>query len=283
VRRLVPLLLAVSVPFIQNAVDARRGRYQAQEEVLYLWSGQHVRRLVPGLEDLFADIYWLRTVQYFGGQRAFAEGKRFDLLGPLVDITTTLDPGYLIAYRYGAVFMAEPPPGGAGEPRKAVELLKRGALANPSSWQIRQDWGFFVYFFLKDAAEASLVLTEASKLPGAPDWLSSSAADFLRREGDRETSRSIWQHLYEQGVGPMRDNARFNLERLDAADAVDAHQKAVGEFRERFGRLPASLEELSRVGLLRAPVLDPAKVPYHYDAAAGSVSIARQSYLWRAS
>ena len=82
----------MSVPFIQNAVDARRGRYQAQEEVLYLWSGQHVRRLVPGLEDLFADIYWLRTVQYFGGQRAFAEGKRFDLLGPLVDITTTLDP-----------------------------------------------------------------------------------------------------------------------------------------------------------------------------------------------
>jgi hypothetical protein len=282
-RRLVPLLLAVSVPFIQNAVEARRGRYQAQEEALYLWSGQHVRLLVPGLEDLFADIYWLRTVQYFGGQRAFAEGKSFDLLGPLVDITTTLDPGYAIAYRYGAVFMAEPPPSGAGQPGKAVELLKRGALANPSSWQIRQDWGFFVYFFLGDAVEASRILDEAARLPGAPDWLRSSAADFLARSGERETSRRMWQHLYEQADGPMRDNAKFNLDRLDAAAAVDAHQKAVGEFRDRFGRLPESLQELSRVGLLRAPLLDPAKVPFDYDAATGSVSLSRQSYLWRAS
>jgi hypothetical protein len=283
VRRLVALVLAASVPFIQHAIDARRGRYQAQEEVLYLWSGQHVRRLVPGLEDLFADIYWLRTVQYYGGQRRFAEGKRFDLLGPLVDITTTLDPAYAIAYRYGAIFMAEPPPNGAGQPEAAVALLKRGAVANPASWQLHQDWGFFTYFFLRDAAEAARILDEATHLPGAPDWLRSMGADFLARSGDRETSRKMWQRLYAQSEGSMRDNAAFNLVRLDMADAVDAHEKAVGEFRDRFGRLPASLQELSRVGLQRAPLVDPALVPYHYDPATGSVSVSRQSQLWRPS
>jgi hypothetical protein len=283
VRRLIPLVLAVCVPFVQNAIDARRGRYQAQEEVLYLWSGQHVRRLVPGLEDIFADIYWLRTVQYYGGQRRFAEGKRFDLLGPLVDITTALDPAYAIAYRYGAIFLAEQPPNGAGQPEKAVELLKRGSLANPSSWQLHQDWGFFVYFFLGDAAEASRILDEAAHLPGAPDWLRSSGADFLARSGDRETSRKMWQHLYEQGEGSMRDNAAFNLTRLDAADAVDAHKGAVAEFRERFGRFPASLQELGPVGLLRAPLHDPAQIPFDYDPATGTVALSRKSYLWRPS
>lgn len=281
-RRLLPVLLAVSVPLVQNAIDARRGRYQAQEEVLFLWSGQHVRTLSPGLENLLADIYWLRTVQYFGGQRVFGGGKNFDLLAPLIDITTTLDPRFEMAYRYGAVFMAEAPPNGAGQPARAVDLLKRGAAANPSSWRIRQDWGFFTFFFLGDAAEASRVLTEASSLPGAPDWLRSSAADFLTRSGERGTSRSIWQHLYEQAEGPMRENAAFNLARLDALDAVDAHQKAVGEFHGRFGRFPTSLAELGSAGLLRAPLADNSKVPYDYDVEKGSVSIGRRSYLWRA-
>ena len=104
-----------------GAVDARRGRVPGPGGGLYLWSGQHVRRLVPGLRDLLADIYWLRTVQYFGGQRAFAKDKQFELLEPLTDITTTLDPRMEIAYRYGAIFLAEPHPVGAGEPRKAVE------------------------------------------------------------------------------------------------------------------------------------------------------------------
>ena len=38
----------------------------------------------------------------------------------------------------------------------------------------------------------------------------------------------MWQHLYEQSVGPMRDNAQFNLDRLDAADAVDAAPEGGG-------------------------------------------------------
>src|SRR6185436_6174550 len=80
--RLALLLLAAAslVPASQARIDQRTGTFRAQEEVLYLWSGEHVRRLVPGFESLAADIYWLRTVQYFGGQRLFVSGKRFELL-----------------------------------------------------------------------------------------------------------------------------------------------------------------------------------------------------------
>ncbi|HET8646727.1 MAG TPA: hypothetical protein VFO85_14630, partial [Vicinamibacteria bacterium] len=41
------------------------------KDVLYLWSGRHVKRMFPGFEHLAADIYWIRTVQYFGGKHAF--------------------------------------------------------------------------------------------------------------------------------------------------------------------------------------------------------------------
>jgi hypothetical protein len=281
IRLLLALGLAAVVPLIQNAIDARRGRFRSQEEILYVWSGKHVRTLSPGLENLLADIYWLRTVQYFGGQRAFATDKRYDLLGPLVEITTTLDPRFELAYRYGAVFLAEPYPTGAGQPHVAIELLRRGARANPGSWRLLQDEGFFHFFFLKDAREAARVLDEASRLPGAPFWLHTAAADFLAKGGEREISRRIWKRFYEQSDGIMRENAAFNLSRLDALDAVDAHQASVDEFERRTGRRPRSLEELGAAGLLRAPLVDPGRVPFEYDREKGTVSIARKSYLWR--
>lgn len=282
--RLVALaVLGGLVPFIQNGIDVRRGAFRAQEEVLYLWSGEHVRRLSPGLENVIADIYWLRTVQYFGGQRAFATDKKFDLLQPLIDITTTLDPRFELAYRYGAVFLAESYPNGAGQPRAATALLERGVRANPDAWRLRQDLGFFHFFFLNDAQEAARILLEASEVPGAPVWLRSSAADLLRKGGERETSRSIWRHLHEQSEGAMRDNALFNLRRLDALDAQDAHQQAVDEFRRRRGRLPASLGELAGAGLLRAPLRDPTGTPFAYDVEEGRVTIAKESTLWRLS
>ena len=101
-RPLLPLVLLLpAVPWTQARIDREIGTFRAQEEVLYLWSGEHVKRLFPGFETLAADVYWLRTVQYFGGERLFTREKRFELLQPLVDIATTLDPRLEIAYRYG--------------------------------------------------------------------------------------------------------------------------------------------------------------------------------------
>jgi hypothetical protein len=281
IRWLAALALAALVPFLQNDIDVRRDHMNAQSETLYFWSGEHVRRLSPGLEGVMADVYWLRTVQYFGSQKAFAVETRFDLLEPLIDITTKLDPRFELAYRYGAVFLAEPYPNGAGRPEAAVRLLEEGARANPSSWRIRQDIGFFLFFFLHDARKAAEVLQDASRLPGAPYWLQSSAADFLQKGGERDTARRVWQHLYEQSDGQMKSNALFNLQHLAALDAFDLHHAAVEEFRRRQGRLPASLGEVAAAGLARAPLRDPADVPFEYDRQTGTASIARSSPLWR--
>ena len=50
------VLLLPLVPWTQAQIDRRAGRYRAQEEVLYLWSGVHVKRLFPGFEGLAADV-----------------------------------------------------------------------------------------------------------------------------------------------------------------------------------------------------------------------------------
>jgi len=283
-RLLIPLLLALAaaVPWLQTRIDRVLGGYRAQEEVLYLWSGGQVKALMPGFEAIAADVYWLRTVQYFGGHRAFSRDKNFALLYPLIDITTTLDPRLEIAYRYGAIFLSEPAPVGAGRPREGIAILERGARALPDSWRLRQDLGFFYYLFLKDAEKASEVLMEASRIPGAAFWLKAMSADLLAKGGDREKSRRMWRQMYEQAEeGILKSNARDRLQVLDALDQADHLTAAVLEFERQKGRRPSSLAELTAAGLARDPIVDGTGVPLELDPVSGRVVISRESTLWR--
>ena len=279
---LVLALAAPLVPLCQGRIDQRAGVFRAQEEVLYLWSGENVKRLVPGFESIAADVYWLRTVQYFGGQRRFARDKRFELLRPLIDITTTLDPRFEMAYRYGAIFLSEQPPLGAGRPQEGIEVLERGALALPGSWRLRQDLGFFQFLFMHDAETAAKVLVEASKIPGAAFWLRTLAAELLAKGGDRESSRRMWRQMFEQGEqGVIRDNAREQLKILDSLDARDQLAAAVADFERQHGRYPARLEELVAEGAWGGPLVDKAGVPFGYVSGTGRVFIPETSPMWR--
>ena len=109
---------------------ARESRFPAppaSADSLYITSGETVRRLTAGYSTLVADLYWIRAVQYYGGIKLQVDKARatdqalppgtsdYALLYPLLDLTTTLDPKFNIAYRFGSIFLAEPYPGGAGQ------------------------------------------------------------------------------------------------------------------------------------------------------------------------
>jgi len=268
----------------QRQVDARLGRWGAWQQALYFWSGEQVKRLTPGFENLMADLYWLRTVQYFGAERLFSTDKRFELLEPLIEITTTLDPRLEVAYRYGAIFLCEPWPVGKGDPEAGIKVLEKGARNLPRSWRLRQDLGYFRYLFLRDAAGGAQVLLEAAKLPGAPFWLETLAGTILARGGERQSSRLVWQRMYEQAeAGILRENARYNLQRLDALDAIDALNAAAKRFAEQQGRPPREARELMAFGLDPRLLKDPTGVPFEYDPARQGFWFSKSSGMWRSS
>jgi tetratricopeptide (TPR) repeat protein len=279
---LLALLLVPLVPLAERSAQSQLGANHDRAGTLYLWSGPHVRRLADGFHNVLADIYWLRTVQYYGSQRAFAEKSNYALLRPLIDITTSLDPRMEIAYRYGATFLAEAYPAGAGEPKVAIDVLRKGVENNPQSWRLRQDLALFHYFFLGDAQEASRILLEAARLPGAPYVLETLAASVLARRGDRATARALWQRIYDEAEpGAMKGNAEVHLQQIDALDAIDAIGAAARLFHDRVGRWPSSLDEMRRVRLLPGNLADPAGVPFDYNPETGKASLARKSPLWR--
>ena len=130
--------------------------------------------------SLLADLYWLRTVQHYGTTKLSTDpNKKYDLLYPLLDLTTTLDPRFNVAYRFGAIFLAEPFPGGPGRPDQAIELLEKGLRAQPQKWEFARDVGFIYYWWLQQYDDAAEWFKRASLLPGAPNWLAPVAAVTL--------------------------------------------------------------------------------------------------------
>lgn len=278
---LVLATLVVAFVALEFWRDRVYGEPAPGDSVLYVRSGEALRRLSLSFSPLLADVYWVRAVQYYGGSRLSASTtRRYDLLYPLLDITTSLDPRFNIAYRFGSIFLAENYPGGAGRPDLAITLLEKGFRANPARWQYLQDIGFVYYWWMGDYRQAGEWFTKAADVPGAPWWLRSLAAVTLAQGGDRQSSRRLWQALGDTADNDwLRNNANLRLAQLDALDALDQLTTVVRDFTARTGTIPASWDALVRAGLLRGIPLDPAGVPYVLDAGTGEVTLAVESHL----
>src|SRR5437763_16554222 len=228
--RLAALLLIaafIGSIFALHQVDRVRGQQATLEEVLYIPSGKALKRLSLGYSGLLADIYWTRAVQYFG-QKHHEEALRYDLLYPLLDITTDLDPHLIVAYEFGSVFLSQKPPEGAGQPDKAVALIEKGIRANPEYWRLYFTLGYIHYFDRKDYKAARQAFQTGSERPGAYSWMNVMAAEMAHRAGESSLAEEIWAKLLESTQDEMvKDNARGHLAALQMEKEIDEISKRI--------------------------------------------------------
>lgn len=256
-----PVLFA-AIALLQERIDAQTRSAAKQHEELLLSSGPVLKKLSLGYDSLLADIYWTRVVQYYGSKVANLDPD-FELLPGLLDITTTLDPHLLIAYRFGAIFLSEPSPTGAARTDIAIALVKRGIAENPDYWMLDADLGFLYYWHQKDYAAASAAYLEGSKKANAAEWMKLMAARVSEKGGELETSRMIWAQLYQTTKDPqVRKKAIEHLEGLTALRDIGWLNDYAKDYHERFGRYPKSEKELFDAGLIRGIPLDSAGIPY---------------------
>jgi hypothetical protein len=247
---------------VQKRVVSERGVYAPIGEVLYMSSGQVLSRLSLGHQGLLADIYWTRVVQYFGRKR-LNKDMRLDLLGPLLRVTVELDPHLLIAYRFGAIFLGSNPPEGAGKPKEALDILRRGIVANPDYWRLWQDIGFVYYWDLKDYRNAVKAFETGARQPGAQVWMKAVAAMVAAKGGDVQTSRVLWAEIYQHADNDLiRQSALQHLAALKAREEMDQLDRLLVRYRATQGRPAGTFEDLLLANLIRRLPKDPSGVPY---------------------
>ena len=262
---------------------ARESRYPlapVPERLLYLRSGRTADRLMLSFDALAADVYWIRSIQHYGRDlKNRNQARRFELVAPLLDLTTTLDPHFLIAYRFGAVFLALEPPNGPGRADLAIALLNKGLQPNPTRWQLAHDIGFVHYFHTGDFLAAAEWFERAAAMPTAPSWLGPLAATTKAQGGNRRGARQMLEALRESPDIYVRRAAERALEQLTALDFIDHLTAIVKDFHRARGRYPSSWEEMIREKAIPGVPVDQQQVPFVYDPVTGRISISPDSPL----
>jgi tetratricopeptide (TPR) repeat protein len=248
--------LAGSVLLLRRIDRQRSGA--TLEEVLYISSPKLLKHLSLGYDGLLADIYWTRAVQYFG-DHLDKGAEHYDLLAPLLEITTTLDPHLLVAYEYGTNFLAA----NGGQPQRAIQLSEFGIRNNPNDWHLYYGLGFVYYMNLKDYASASDAFLRGSRVPDGHPFLKVLAAQMAQRGGDIQTARMLWTTTYQTTKDrDIRGNAAAHLHALQVDEDVTILEKLVSRYRDKTGQLPQSFSDLEAANLMRGTPIDPLGHPY---------------------
>lgn len=250
--------------------------------VLYVRSPPLVTRAALSYRSVVADLYWIRAIQHYGGTKLSTDrNKQYDLLFPLLDLTTSLDPHFNVAYRFGAIFLAEPAPAGPGRPDQAIALLQKGLQAQPERWEFAQDIGFVHYWWEHDYTKAAQWFRRAADMPNAPNWMAGLAAVTLAQGGNRESSRLLWQEMLkdQDAADWIVSQARFRLAQLDALDQIEVLERIVMTYTQRSGAAPRTWEDVVRAGYLRGIPVDPERHPYRLDPERGRVDLDPRSPL----
>lgn len=232
---------------LQRWIDGQRGIGTAVEEALYVNSGKALKRASLGFDGLIADLYWLRTIQYFGGKSQQIKGDlnvgnvsewNMTLLEPLINITTELDPNYVSAYRFGSLFLPDI------NPESAIRMAQRAITDNPTDWRLQQDLGF-IFWKLKRFNEASEAYLQGSRLPDAPKWMEQMSAIMRANGGDRETAKQMFFRIYETTDDPtVKKTSLGRLQSYQAEDEVAFLNRLLTGFHEQKGTCPTSLPAL---------------------------------------
>jgi tetratricopeptide (TPR) repeat protein len=239
------LLVGLSLLYpLQRWMDTSIPREVVSEESLYFASGEKIKRMSLGLESIVADIYWIRTVQYFGGK--FVESKqpisgnstkniKMELLAPLLDIVVKLDPQNMGAYRFGAIFLPE------RDMPAALNLLERGIKENPKVWRLYQDMGY-IYWQAGDYSQAADWYERGGQIEEAAWWMRDMAGFMRIKGGSREVAWEIYSKYAESEDPKIRGQAISRLKQLRALADLDIINALLAEYRQQTGSCPENLK-----------------------------------------
>ncbi len=204
------------------------------EELSYYPSGRHLLAATLGHAESAADLAWLRAVQYYGGHRA--TDNRFVRMFHVFDILTTLAPGFLPAYVFGAFALAQE---GADFP-SAERLMLKGIEANPRSGPLAFQLGFLYYVRPggRDLRSAAAYFEQAARQQDAPPQSARFAAYAHQQSGDLRVAYALWSDVRRSSPNRyMREIAEREMRRIRKAIDLGRRDLARDKLRTPVVRL----------------------------------------------
>lgn len=204
----VLLVAGTAAAGLLRALEGARPPVGAEGEAPWLPPAAAVRPLFLGYHALAADLFWIRTVQYFGGH--MQTDRQYPHLYRLVDLTTSLDPNFVEAYQLGGLFLSL----GRSYP-EAIAIYRKGIERNPDRWELPYDLGRMYFLDLGDIPTALEWFERANALPGRAQYVPRLVARLRARVGLVEAALEMWERMLETTDNEwVRETARNEIEKL---------------------------------------------------------------------
>lgn len=260
----------------QIRLEAMQSDRGAGYRLLYLPNGRYLKTVSLGFSQLWADVIYLWSIQFYSEEGRAAKGEYLEHI--FGSVLAELDPHYLDPYLTGALIMSME----AGEVELALRLLDKGLENNPENWILAADAGFYAYLQLHDYERAEAYFGRAVEMPGAPPVLARLRAGMAAKRGAKQEAYLAWLEIYETSDDDYVRIISFrHVHDLKIELDVERLQSEVAAYRERTGRYPERLEILVESGRLPMIPTDPQQLPYLYNPDTGRVSCATPFALKR--
>ncbi len=205
---------------------------------------------------LLADYYWLAAIQATG--KATTEEDYRDI-ADYAQLITDLDPDFAYIYRFAGVVV----PYNRGRETwantgESTAILEKGVARFPDWVLLRMLLSYNYSVFQRQYLRAAQLLQETAHLPGAPSYLPMLATRLYAQGGSFEAASAIADQFAAKAEDP-ETRAAFEHRKQEIAleRILQEADHAVSSFRERYGRLPKDLREVTASGLLPALPPDP--------------------------
>ncbi|WP_236025859.1 hypothetical protein [Geomonas azotofigens] len=225
------------------------------EKLGYIPSVNTMKAMSADHRETVGALLMLKVLMYYGGLVDKASNELempidYPAMSRTIDASLKLDPYNMDGYYFAQAILTW----NVGQVALANTFLERGMEYRDWDWQLPYFVGFNYAYFLKDYGRAAKYYRRAAELSGNNMFIS-LAGRYMQRSGSTEMAI-----VY---LGNMARNSRDQavkkslLVRQAAFIRVLELEKARDAFVQQHGKLPGSLEELVRAGLLRGIPRDP--------------------------
>jgi len=201
-----------------------------------------------------SDFMFLKTITYVGlrlQEHSSPTKEEWHKAATMLRGVTDLDPMFWDPYLFAEVIF----PWQANMQPEADKLLQKAARYRTNDFQPFYFLGFNAFYFEHNAAKAAPYLRRAAALPGAPAFLKGLAARFSLYGNQTKLGIVFLADLLKNTSNP-KTNA-YLKKRLRTLELINLLENKVKEFQKATSRLPQSLDELIKKGLLDTIPQDP--------------------------
>lgn len=238
-----------------------------QHEQLFTLPPKVLRVMSFQFKEAAGDIAFLNALVYLGGTHTQSDTHRYlpeqyEWVYNTLKNSAALDPFFMDPYYlmnsaliWDRYKLAE-----------VNDLIAKGADTRNWDHLLAYYAGFNYYYFLDNGDKSFRYLTEASKRSGGNPFYDSLASMVAYKANKTELAISYLEEQIRQSGQEARGHIVEPLKlRLDVLKGVRQIEVAVESYRKLFGKNPASVDELVKVGLLAAIQANPLVGTYNID------------------